>query len=228
MGRINPNEYERYDNSNNGEWFSLKNDKDIATVQFLYDDYNDLDAFVTHKVDVNGKERHVNCLRNYGDPIDVCPFCAAGLPAKPTMFVAMYQHEDQKVKIWERGRKFKNKLESLFGRYSPLINYTFQIERNGAKGSKDTTYEVFPMPNIAPFDLQDVEKPEFLGTVILDKNSDDMDYYLAYNEFPSEEDNETPARRPQSQAQPTPRRGAAPQPRSQAPQPQSRGRREVY
>lgn len=187
MGRINPNDAEKYDNRGNSSWFSLKNHGDVATVQFMYDTYDDLDIFLTHKVKIDGKERHVNCLRNYGDPIDVCPFCAAGMQAKSSMFVSMYNHDTQEVNIWERGKQFRKTLESLFNRYSPLSDYVFEIERNGAKGDQKTQYTVFPTNN-QPYDLSEIQKPEFIGSVILDKTAEDMDHYLAYGEF-EEKDN---------------------------------------
>lgn len=221
MGRINPNDAERYDNKgNNGSWFSLKNHGDVATVQFMYDTYDDLDIFLTHKVDVDGKERHVNCLREYGDPIDVCPFCAAGIPAKSAMFVSMYNHDTQEVNIWERGKQFRKTLESLFNRYSPLSNYVFEIERNGAKGDQKTQYGVFPV-DTPPQDISDVQKPEFIGSVILDKTAEDMDHYLAYGKFEDKDsDNSYQAenRNPRRNEQPVTRRGGG----SRA------SRREVY
>ena len=62
------------------------------------------------------------------------------------------------------------------------------------KGDKQTSYEVFPMPDIPPVDMSEVEKPEFLGTVIMDKDSEEMDYYLAYGSFPEEESDDAPRR----------------------------------
>lgn len=184
MPRIIPDEAENYQGSLNGEWFSLKNDKDVARVQFMIDKYDDLDVFACHKVEVGGKERYVDCLRTYDDPIDNCPLCAAGIPVKPVRFVVMYQHDDGKVKIWERGKNFVDKLKSLCNRYSPLSEYVFEIERVGVAGSKDTKYEIYPMDRVEPVDLAEVERPELLGGLILDKTADEMDIYLDTGEFP--------------------------------------------
>lgn len=184
MARINPNDADKYQNSLNGEWFSLKNDGDVARVQFMLDTFEDLDVFACHKVKVNDKERYVDCLRAYNEPIDNCPFCAAGLPVKPVRFVIMFQHDDQKVKIWERGKQFIGKLQGLMNRYQPLSNYVFEVERHGKAGDKETKYEVFPMDRVEPFDLEEVEKPELLGGLILEKTAEEMMIYLDTGTFP--------------------------------------------
>ena len=198
MPRISVNDSENYQSSLNGEWFSLKNDKDVARVQFMMDNLDDLDVFACHKVKIGDKERYVDCLRTYDEPIDKCPFCAAGIPVKPVRFVLMYQHDDSKVKIWERGKNFIAKLQSLCNRYQPLSDYVFEIERNGKAGDMATRYEIFPMDRVDPVDLTEVEKPELLGGLILEKDAEEMDIYLDTGNFPATDDSaptEQPARR---------------------------------
>lgn len=199
MPRITENEAQNYQTSSNGEWFSLKNDKDVARVQFMIDKYEDIDVFACHRVKIGDKERYVDCLRTYDEPIDKCPLCAAGIPVKPVRFVLMYQHDDNKVKIWERGKNFIAKLQSLCNRYSPLSQYVFEIERIGKAGSKDTRYEIYPMDRVEPFDLTEIERPELLGGLILEKTAEEMEEYLNTGEFPQADDNEAPSG-------PTPRR----------------------
>lgn len=184
MGRINPDQMELYGNENSNDWLKLSNDGDVARIQFLYGNYNELDTFACHKVKIGEKDRYVSCNRNYDDPLDACPFCQQGLPIKPVMMLSMYDHNDGKVKIWERGKTFIKKMQSLFNRYPDLSNHVFEIERHGAKGDNKTTYDIYPMPDIEPIDISDIEKPEFLGTFILNKTSDDMQYYLDNNVFP--------------------------------------------
>lgn len=243
MARINPNEADKYQNNLNGEWLSLKNDGDIARVQFMFDVYDEIDSFVCHKVQVGDKERYVDCLRTYDEPLENCPFCAAGIPAKPVNFIVMYQHEDGKVKIWERGKQFLSKLQGLMNRYTPLSSYVFEIERHGKAGDTNTKYELFPMDQVEPFDLTEVEKPDLLGGLILDKTYEEMDIYLDTGSFPPTEDEQqqappqqrrgapaqnnrrqaAPTRQTQPPAQQTARRGAAPtQPQTQ---PQGASRR---
>ncbi len=192
MGRINPNDVERYESNNNSEWLKLQNDGDVARVQFLYKTYNDLDTFACHRVQVGDTERYVDCKRDYDSPIDDCPFCANGIPVKPVMILSMYDHADGKIKIWERGKTFRKKIEALFNRYPNLSTMVFEIERRGAKGDKKTQYEIFPMPEVAPVDVSEIERPEFIGSFILDKSVDEMQYYIDHGVFPedSEKTNE--------------------------------------
>lgn len=207
MARINPNDVDKYQNNLNGEWFSLKNDGDIARVQFMLNEFEDLDVFACHKVKVNDKDRYVDCLRTYDEPIDNCPFCAAGLPVKPVRFVIMLQHDDLKVKIWERGKQFISKLQGLMNRYQPLSNYVFEIERHGKAGDKETKYEIFPMDRVEALDLEEYERPELLGGLILEKTPEEMMIYLDTGSFP-ETDPDQPQ---QTNAAPVTRRGATPQ-----------------
>lgn len=205
MPRISVNDSENYQNSLNGEWFSLKNDKDVARVQFMMSTLDDLDVFACHKVKIGDKERYVDCLRTYDEPIDKCPFCAAGIPVKPVRFVIMYQHDDSKVKIWERGKNFIAKLQSLCNRYQPLSDYVFEIERNGKAGDMATRYEIFPMDRVDPVDLTEVEKPELLGGLILEKDAEEMGIYLDTGNFPATDDS-APTGQPARRSVPSSRR----------------------
>ena len=212
MPRISVNDSENYQSSLNGEWFSLKNDKDVARVQFMMDNLDDLDVFACHKVKIGDKERYVDCLRTYDEPIDKCPFCAAGIPVKPVRFVIMYQHDDSKVKIWERGKNFIAKLQSLCNRYQPLSEYVFEIERNGKAGDMATRYEIFPMDRVDPVDLTEIEKPELLGGLILEKNAEEMDVYLDTGNFPATEDTAPAEPQPTRRGAPVARRTEEPAP----------------
>lgn len=203
MPRITHEQAENYQSSLNGEWFSLKDDRDVARVQFMMDKLEDLDVFACHRVKIGDKERYVDCLRTYDEPIDKCPFCAAGIPVKPVRFVIMYQHDDQKVKIWERGKQFIAKLQSLCNRYTPLSDYVFEIERVGKAGSKDTRYEIYPMDRIEPTDLTQIEKPELLGGLILDKSAEEMEVFLETGNFPQTESDDNDASAGYARRQPS-------------------------
>lgn len=213
MGRVGADAFEQYSDATESEWFKLENDKDVARVQFLHSSPTDLDIFACHKVAtgeyyINGNpiEKYVDCKRDYDDPIDMCPFCQAGLKVKPVMIMSMYDHNDKKVKIWERGKKFKQKLDALFNRYGDLRNLVVEVERNGAKGDKQTTYELFPMPEVEPLDVSEVERQEFIGGFILDKSPDEMQIYLDIGSFP-DTDNNNGNSRTRNQSQPV-RRGS--------------------
>lgn len=206
MGRINPNEMDNYSREEmESEWLSLKDDGDIERVQFLYETYNDLDAFAVHKVRINGQQydRMVNCIRDYEDPVDRCPLCAAGYKVEPALILAMYSHNDQKIKIWQRGKTFRKLIESKFNRYPDLSNMVFEIERHGKKGDQKTTYELIAMPDVEPVDVSEIKKPEFIGSVIIDADANAMEEFLQTGEFPKKGNANEPQRR---EAEPSRRR----------------------
>lgn len=219
MARISMEDADRYYSGSNSEWFQLKNDGDVARVQFMFDDVSEIPAFSTHRVKIGDKERQVDCLRSPREPIEKCPLCAAGIPCKAAKFVLMYQHDDGKVKIWERGRQFISKLQGLVNRYSPLSQHVFEIERHGKAGDTSTKYEVYPLDGVEPVNISDLEDPTLEGTIILTKSFEEMEEYLETGAFPETDD-----------TQPVTRRGSAPAPsrggstrRAPATPPQSTG-----
>ena len=196
MARIRNDEAEKFVPSSSGEWFALKNDGDTEKVQFLISDTGELDVFTVHKVKLGDKERYVNCIREYGEPLDVCPLCDNEYTLKVARFVVMYSHKDNKIKIWERGKQFISRLEGLANRYYPLHDTVFEIERHGKAGDKQTTYEIYPCPQDKPIDISDIERPELLGTIVLDKTAEDMNYFLNNGNFADDSvTSESPVRR---------------------------------
>ena len=105
MARIRPEDADKYQNTG-GEFFTLKDDKDTAVVYFMAETVEDLDIYVIHKVDEGDKTRNVNCLRLAGEPVDTCPLCAAGMKPEVRVFVQLYDINEDKVKIWDRGKTF--------------------------------------------------------------------------------------------------------------------------
>lgn len=191
MARITNEDAEKYFSGGSSEWFQLKNDGDVARVQFMFDSIDEIPMFSTHRVKVGDKERYVDCLRAPHDPIEKCPFCASGMPAKATRFVVMYQHDDQKVKIWERGRQFISKLQGLINRYSPLGDHVFEIERHGKAGDTSTKYEIYPLDNVEAVDIFTLEQPDLEGGLVLQKSFEDMEEYLDTGNFPMTEGEST-------------------------------------
>ena len=208
MARVSYEDSEKYFSGSGSDWFQLKNDGDVARVQFMLNSIDDIPIFSTHKVKIGDKERYVDCIRNPQDPIDACPFCAAGLPAKAVRFIVMFQHDDNKVKIWERGRQFISKLQGLINRYNPLEEKVFEIERHGKAGDTSTKYEIYPLDGVESVNLDEVEMPELEGSLILQKSFEDMEYYLDNGNFPSEDSDNEPVRRRGAEA--PARRAAAP------------------
>ena len=186
MARFNAKEIDNYGTSSGSSFFSLKNDKDTAIVRFMYNDINDIEAFAVHEVMINGTRRYANCLRSYDEPVDDCPLCAAGMRVIAKMYIPLYDEEEKTVKVWERGRTFYSKISSLASRYKPLVSTIFEVERNGKKGDMKTTYETYVVEtdDTVLEDLPEVDDP--LGTIILDKDFDELTYYLDYGDFPED------------------------------------------
>ena len=199
MARFKAEDAEKYGGQGGGGYFGLKNDKDVATVRFMYNSMDDVEGYAVHEVEIDGRKRWVNCLRDYNQPKDDCPFCKAGRFQTAKLFIPLYNVDEDKCQVWERGKKFFSKISSICARYAtkdPLVSHTFEIERKGQSGDMQTTYEIYETgnDNTTLDDLPD--RLDILGNVVLDKTADEMQYYLDNGEFPVEDD--IPIRRRQS------------------------------
>lgn len=192
MAKFNANEADNYGGGNGGSFFTLKNDKDTARVRFLYGSPDELQGDAVHKVTVGTRQdgsentRYVNCLRSYNEPLDKCPFCAAQLKVTPRFFIKLYNEDAGECQIWERSKSYLQKLGSLAGRYNPLYNKVIEIERNGKSGDMHTDYAFYPCDDGGAIDISDekYDCPDPVGTIILDKSADEMNYYLDNGRFP--------------------------------------------
>ena len=208
MGRVKFSDSEHYGGGGGGSFFSLKNDKDVARVRFMFESPQDMDdfSFAVHRTKMGGEDKYrsVSCLRSYNEPVDNCPFCAEFANVAFKFFIPLYNVDAGEVQIWERGKNFAAKMASLMSRYgtnTPLVNHVFEIERNGAKGDMKTTYEIYEVDKDETM-LEDLpEIPEILGNVyLLDRSFDDMNYYLDTGEFPPQDSaDDMPVRRRGSQ-----------------------------
>jgi hypothetical protein len=189
MGRINVSEIDDYQISNSGEFFQLKDDGDSKIVYILAETPDDIEAFVIHKVTIDGKQRNVCCLRKAGDPIDYCPLCAAGVKQDVRLFLQLYDTEDGKVKVWDRGKSIIKDVETFFRRNNPLYKAPAEIIRKGAKGDQKTSYTIYP---VADKNYQEATK-DILGykvevcapdkAIILDKTYEELESYLKSGNF---------------------------------------------
>ena len=189
MARFNAQTAENYGGNGGHGFFSLANDKDTARVRFMYNGIEDLQGYAVHEVEIDGRKRYVNCLREYNEPIDNCPFCADHRFQLAKLYVPLYVLDEKgngEVKLWERGKKFISKIASICSRYPNLVSHIFEIERNGKKGEQTTTYEIYEVDQDDTI-LEDLpEVPEIVGGVVLDKSYEDMEYYLDNGVFPEE------------------------------------------
>lgn len=195
MARFKADEVDNYGGQGGTGFFYLKNDKEVATVRFMYDSIDDVEGMSVHTLEIGDKKRYVNCLREYNDPIDKCPFCREKMFTAAKLFIPLYDCETGSVKIWERGKKFFGKISSICARYPNTVSHKFEIERNGQKGDTSTTYEIYEVDkdDITLEDLPDV--PTILGGLVLDKSAEDMEYFLEAGQFPPEDGDDVPARR---------------------------------
>lgn len=194
MARFNTETADKYGGQGGAGYFSLKNDKDTAQVRFMYNGIEDVEGYAVHTVTIDDKKRYVNCLREYNQPLDACPFCKAKMFTSAKIFVPIYNVDEGRVQFWERGKKFIGKISSICARYPQVVSHVFEIERNGKKGDTGTTYEIYPISQDETTleDLPEINSP--LGSVILDKTADDMEFYLENEYFPPDDD-EAPVRR---------------------------------
>ena len=196
MPVIRPDEVDNYRPQSDFDFLQLKDDGDVAKVRFYIESLDDVKMYVVHRVTAkNGKTRYVNCLRTYDMPIDDCPFCREALKNKELktevkMFLPVLDMDDNRVKIFERGRTFYKELEGHVRRNSPLCNYPCEIERNGAKGSTDTVYKVFPLAQEKDSTMiKDMpEKPELLNGYILEMTIQEMEDFISTGQLPNSGD----------------------------------------
>ena len=189
MARFMANEADNYGGNGGSSFFSLKDDGDVARVRFMYNSMEDVVGYAVHEVEVDGKKRYVNCLRAYNEPKSNCPFCADNRFQRAKLYIPVYDIDEGEVKIWERGKNFFAKMSALCARYSnastPLVAHTFDVERHGKKGDTGTVYEIYET-GADDTRIEDLpEIPEILGSIILDKSADDLEYYLDNDCFPN-------------------------------------------
>lgn len=198
MARFRAEEADHYGGQGGTGYFRLANDKDVARVRFMYNNIDDVEGYAVHQIDIDGKKRYVNCLREYNQPIDNCPFCRAKKFQTAKLFIPIYNIDEDRTQIWERGKKFFAKMSSVCARYGngvDLVSQVFEIERNGKPKETTTTYEVYPVGQPDGTTLDDLpDIPPILGSVVMDKSAEDMEYYLQEGQFPPDGD-DMPVRR---------------------------------
>lgn len=184
-------------NTNSVGFFSLKNDGDEAIVRIMHDSVNDFDILTTHPITVGGKFRSINCIREPRDPMDKCPLCKNGTKVQSRIFIHMIQYVtnpqgqiEAKPVVWERSISYATKLKNDIDEYGPLSNCIFKIRRNGKAGDMQTTYDM-RLGNPSMYNEANYPKVEdafknytACGTVVLDKNYEEMSSFVVNGTFP--------------------------------------------
>ena len=97
--------------------------------------------------------------------------------------------------VYVGGKKFGAKLSSMCSHYPKLVSKVFEIERVGKSGDTQTQYEIYTVDGEPEASLEDFDEvPSALGTHVLDKSAEEMQYYLDRGYFP-DEDSAQPRRR---------------------------------
>ena len=203
MGRFSYEEADHYGSNGGGSYFKLSNDGDVARVRLLGYTMDDFPGYACHEVMIGDSRRVVNCLREYKDPVDKCPFCAAKKKVVAKLYIPLFNIDANEVQVWERGKSFFKILSGYITRHKNVVRFVTEIERSGKAGSTSTTYQLYEAVDDEPDDsisLEDFEIPDILGRYILDKTAEDMEYFLDNGKFPDEvdlpfEDDEPRARR---------------------------------
>lgn len=188
MATFKAGEESNYGGSGGSGFFQISQDGGTKQIRFLYNTMDDVEGMSVHKIKLGNKNRYVNCLRNYNDPKDMCPFCKDGQPVQARLIIPVYNIDDDQVQLWDRGKTMFTKMSSLCARYAAngkhLVGTIFEIERNGAPGDRDTTYEVYPIES-DDSQLEDFPEPKkALGGLVLDKSASEMEYFLSHGDFP--------------------------------------------
>lgn len=232
MAKISLANSGKYSSGATNDFFTLADDGDIARVRFLYEepDGSDVDYFLVHEVEVDGKKRYAACLAIDDEGNlhpDDCPLCQAGYRRIEKLFLQVYVEDEDKVKTWDRGKTFVSKIMTYINRYGSLVAQPIEIERRGKKGSTNTTYEMFPLEKDGKTVADFPEKQDLLGTFILDVTAEDCEDIIAGTYVIPGSDNssnnsgatrrESSSRRESSQGNTSTRRGRSTEPSQDAP-----------
>ena len=192
MARFRYDQADNYGSNGGSSFFTLRDDGDTARVRIMYGSIDDVEGLSVHEIDLNDKKRYVNCIREYNDPIDMCPLCKANYKIQAKLFVPLYNEDTGETLVWERGKKFFGKISDLCTRYDNLVSRVFEIVRHGKPKDTGTTYEIWPVGDKDNTTFEDLPEPvDVMKGLVLDKTADELNYYLRYHEFP---DNDAPAR----------------------------------
>jgi len=154
-------------------FFSLKNDGDRATVRFMHKDDKDLDLFVVHKVEVDGKQQYVECLQN-----EDCPLCKAGNQPSLKVFFTLYDVTKDELEIWDRGPGIIDQMLGFIDKYGYLNNRNYEIVRHGKTGDTKTTYQLFPEDKTDAVDKSGKplgDRPDVYGKVVKNLTMEEME-----------------------------------------------------
>lgn len=185
MARFNPSQAAAY--STGGNFLSLKNHGDSATVRFLYSDPSQLELTSTHEIEVGGRRRRIDCLWQEGMSRDVCPLCMAGYTRQNRAFIPVYNETAQASQVWERGNPDLTELEFWAATYPNLVSVPFTIQRIGAKGDNGTKYMKAPLSQPDGMTIDNYEMPEIFAPngICMTRTAEEMNIFIQTGNFPA-------------------------------------------
>lgn len=185
-------------------FFSLRNNGDEALVRIMHDDISSLEAISIHNIQVDGKWRKVNCIREtpYA-PIDSCPLCASGNKRTDRLYLHLIEYvRDEagnitpQAKVFDRPISDANTIRNLINEYGPLSECLFKIKKNvpntgnPAADRLQTTYSyIFANPSVYSNDVY-VKLPNAfdnytaLGRAVMNKSVEEINQFITTGEFP--------------------------------------------
>ena len=196
MPRVNFSDVDNYDKKKSC-WLSLKDDGDFKLVMFPFKSIDELEIFPVHKVKLTSQtgmtyDRAIECLRNYNDPIDVCPLCHSGDMASLLYVIPLIDYNTGDYLLWSRNKTFFQELKANMENYPNFSSKVWKIIRVGKAGDKKTQYKMYPQDQMPPKDFSSVEVVPLLGNAYLHKEAQDMMTYLQTGEFPKQDTNAVP------------------------------------
>lgn len=192
MAKITTEQARNLTNKSSSGFFNLKNDGDVARVKFMYDNVSEIETYAVHEVEVNGFIKHVDCLKD-AEGNGVCPFCDKGFKKVARTFFKLYNADKDAVEVWDCGVKRAPLIENLLkmSQSEKLVNNCYEIIRHGKPRSTDTTYELI-FKGADSTTLQDLpQAPSIYGKYVWQKTAEDMEYFIAHNEFPKSQQSAT-------------------------------------
>lgn len=210
MAQINFNDVDFSSSNNSGysvEFFNLKNDGDEAIVRIMHDSVSDFEILTTHEIREDGKYRgRVNCIRNPKDELSKCPICASGQNVNQRMYIHLIHYVPDengniipKAKIWERNVYYANQIKGYIDNYGPMSDLICKIVRRGKPGDQKTKYDIIPNLNKQVYrddvyvkDTSLFENYKTLGTVVQERDYNDLMTYIQTGHMPRKQTNTTP------------------------------------
>ena len=221
MAQFSIDEYNEPTNSNENRptFFSLA-DGEEKIVRFMHDSRADFRVLTMHEIMMNGNTRRVACLNEAAGQHN-CPFCESNVPfsdrwgnehkisnlvARCYIRMIEYSQDEQgnvvtAAKVWDRPVSFARTLVGYLDNYGPLSDVICKITRHGS--GLNTKYEVIPNLNkniyrddIYVKDASLFEGYNEVGTIVLNKDAEEMNYYLSNGEFPDTTKKDEPVKAP--------------------------------